>query len=234
MRLIVFSMIALLFSCATQKIKERPSFYLASNQVIVLPTTSQQAGLSKTRDRITREIKSSLEKQGFAIVEVKPSDFEASEKEALDITGSIYNPKLKKSIPYNQPLYVRSLIKSLRTHYAFNAVIESEVELRDAVMKKNKAAWDGISEKIVIHNQPKNTSLPEKAKGVSIRVAAFTADGGTITRGYTGIAVPYAIYFQHGFMRTQLKRPIEWESKVPLAVKKALKPFYENVEVRHD
>lgn len=235
MRLTVFLLLMILLSACTttEKKSNLASFYLPANRAVVLPVTTQQAGLSSTSEGLTLALKQDLIKHKYQVIDIDPALYQQITESALNSTGAVYHPKLKQSLPLEPASYLRAVIEGLKHYYGFDVVFQSEIELRDAQVIKGIAHWDHAKIPLRLIEKPKNAPVPLKAKGVSLKLMAYTSLGGTIYRGYQGVTIPYQIVYQGSLGQIQMTSPETWAVDVNDIADKILKPYYPKVKIAH-
>ncbi len=224
--------IVLLSGCSTQSTQEsKPKFYLPQKKVLLLPTHSSQPGTNELQAQTHALLQRGLQEAGFELIAIPETQWLAIEQEALDQSGSIYNPKLKRTIPYNRSLYLRNLIRVAQAYQVhFDAVIDTELLLRPAEVKKGKAQWDGIKERLIIKGDVPKSGVISEAKGVSLKLLALSLEGGVIAQSFEGVAIPYEINYSALGKKLILRPYSQWVDTLPDAVNRSLKAFYERVK----
>ncbi|MCY4044907.1 MAG: hypothetical protein OXE99_07490 [Cellvibrionales bacterium] len=230
---VLLLMAAFLTACTTtEKKSQLASFYLPASRAVVLPVTSQQSGLDALSQQLTASLKNDLAAHNYQVVAIDPEVYRHITESALNATGSVYHPKLKQSLPLEPASYLRAVVEGLKRYYGFDVIFQSSIELRDAEVKKGIALWDNAKFPLEIVDKPKTAPIPLKAKGVSLKVSAYTSLGGTIHQVYQGMVVPYKILYQGSSLgQTQLTPASSWPIDAKTIAKESLKSYYPKVKI---
>jgi hypothetical protein len=222
---------SLLFTaCASTTTSDKP--VVEAHSVLLLPATSLHKELNGSLTDVASELDRQLDAAGFTVVHAEPDVFEAAKKKALEVSGAVYNPKVGRYVPLNREVYVAQLMSALSVTYKHNVVIKPDLILRTAVVDGDYAKWDNLKREIEIINKPKTPfQMPDRAKGLSLRLKYYTRNGAMLDTSYGGVSLPYVLDFASGKAEYQLKELFFKQKDLQNSVELALAPFLQQVKL---
>ena len=215
--------------CTTEPVIKKNR--LAVGSILVLPVTSAHDELLVDAELILERLESQLKSYDFAVFRIPDTQVKAFQEQALELSGSVYSPKIKKSVPLDKLKYKHHLIKLIASQYDFDAVALPELWLRSIRVKEDEASWDGVSRDIEFINKPeKNYKLPKSARGISLRLTLLSRKGALIDASFGGMSLPYKVNYEDGKAGFDLKETFYSQRDIKEAVKIVLTQL--NVDIR--
>lgn len=177
-----------------------PKFDLSKSVVLVAPASTIHKELLGVAEDIQFEYVRQLAAYGVDVYEIKPSRFNRYHKVALDDSGSIYDPNVKRFLPLKQREYVKKLNALLSQDGRFDLLLIPELMLRPAKIKDGVAYWDYGSEKLPVIGTEEDIKNAEggTTKGLSVRMRLYRLDGARILESYGAVILPFDINLKRG------------------------------------
>lgn len=192
---------ALLTACAALETQSGAGKHAATSvllennpRVIVLPMFTLIKEFRQYDDLVHAELVKRLDALGYDTFLLSDKQYKDIRRQALIESGAMYNPRIGLYLPSDMPVYIQSILRQLAQLGDYHLVIFPELQLRKAVLAGDKVGWDGIVRPFL--KEGRVTSLykvPNAAKGLSIKVSAYTASGGLQMEGFGGLVVPYIL-----------------------------------------
>ncbi len=227
----IFLFVLSLQGCASEPTNKTERMQLRS--LLVLPVRSLHDELLIGGDAVHQRLLNELDALEFQVELLPENTVVFYEDQALEVSGSVYSPKIGQFVALDESVYQYHLIQMLAKDYEFDAVILPQLTLRTTKVNIDEAEWDGVSREIEFVNKPDRLyKLPKSAKGVSVRLSAFSRNGAKISSGFGGLALPYKIDFIDGKSAFSLKESFYHESEINQAIEIALKSFNTEVEAQ--
>ena len=218
-----------LTACTTEPAVKRDR--MALHSVLLLPVRSVHAELLAGSSLIDTQLFNRLKKSDFNVEELPPQVINDFEKTALELSGSVYDPKLKQFVTLDKSAYTYHLISLISKNYEFDAVLMPELLLRTTRINVDEAAWDGVEREIEFVNKPERLyKLPKSARGISLQLQAFSRRGAKISAGFGGISLPYKVDYVKGKAAFALKPIFYQSSEIKEGVSIALMSFHQVVK----
>ncbi|NRB41198.1 MAG: hypothetical protein HRU20_22455 [Pseudomonadales bacterium] len=214
-----YSVILLLVcACTTEPAVKKNRMQVGS--ILLLPVSSVHDDLLKGADQVDAEIERQLKSDDFQVYQLPPIVVDEMKAKALELSGSVYDPKIKKSVPLDKAKYNYHLVSLIAHQYDFDVLIMPQLWLRTTRMNVDEAQWDGVSREIEFINKPETTyKLPRSARGVSLRFEVFSGGGGKVDASFGGMSLPYKIDYAKGKAGFHLKSEFYTRREIKDAVK---------------
>lgn len=201
--LIGFMAVALSACEKTSMVKPQvdiPKFDLSKSVVLVAPATTIHKELLDVTQDIQFEYVRQLASYGVEVFEIKPSRFNKYHKVALNESGAIYDPNVKRFLPLKQREYVKKINELLSQDGRFDLLLLPELMLRPANIKKGVAYWDYGSEALPLIGTEEDIKNAEggTTKGLSVRMRLYRLDGARILESYGAVILPFDINLKRG------------------------------------
>ena len=193
---------------------------MLARSIVILPITSVHDELLKGAGKINNELEKRLSDEGFDVFQLPAQKAAAYRRKALEMTGSVYDPKVKKSLPLDKSTYLYHLIQLAAKEYDFDLIASPQLWLRTTRVNIDEAQWDGITREIEFIDKPASTyKLPKAARGVSLRMNVHSRNGGMVDSSFGGISLPYRIDYADGKAGFALKRQFYTHREIKEGVK---------------
>lgn len=210
--------LSLLPGCTTEPAVKHDR--MVANSIILLPVTSVHDELLAGSEQITKELEKRLRAQGFDVFQLPPQQVAAFKAQALESTGSVYEPKVKKTVPLDKSKYHYQLIRLAAREYDFDLIVIPQLWLRKTRINIDEARWDDVSREVEFINKPETIyKLPKSARGVSLRLSVYSSNGGKVDSSFGGISLPYKIDYSEGKAGFELKKQFYTHSEIKEGVK---------------
>lgn len=225
------ALVLCLVGCTTESAMKNNRMQVES--ILLLPVSSVHDELLVGADIITQVLEKQLKSADFDVYYLPESQIKTFEVIALEQSGSLYDPKIKKFVPLDKSKYNYHLIGQISQQYDFDAILMPQLWLRKTRMNLDEAQWDGVSRDIEFINKPEMTyKLPKSAQGLSLRLSAFSRRGGKIDSSYGGLSLPYRIDYQDGKAGFDLKKEFYSSNEVKEAVKIVLNQLQADIRAK--
>jgi hypothetical protein len=218
-------------SCQTVPLEK--TFIIKANTIVIFPAESLHKELDRFSEDVQIVLSEKMKKKNFNVVLVSVEEYQQLRKEALTISGSMYEPSVGKLAPLNRNAFVKALVDLTSEKYAYDVIIVPDMVLRSAETQGDQGVWDGVKRDFSWVEKPKEIyRLPAKATGLSLRLGAYTNNGGNIVLNYTGVSLPYDLLYNtlSGKFGFQLKDVFFTKKELNESVELALLSFFAQVK----
>lgn len=225
----VFICLALLGCAASEVVREGP--IVKAQTLLLLPLESLFEELDDEDGTVYKALIASLEGRRFDILDVDKQTHASAVDEALTETGAIYNPDIGRLLPANRDHYIKALIDYYAEQTDADVVLMPEFVIREAKVSGDHAEWDQVRRKLELHDKPPGPYRPvSQVRGVSLRLASYTAGGAQIARTYAGVSLPYRIDYTRTPPGFVLKEQFYTRKQINEAVDLVTSHFFRHVE----
>lgn len=208
--------------CAEQPVK--PVVEEEPKKIVLLPVFSVIKEFRQYDEMVHRRLINQLQNLGHEPIVIADEQYQLFRKHALEQSGSIYNPAVGDFIPYDEQVYVAKLVLQLSKSIDFDLLMLPELSLRAATVDGDMLVWDGVRMPQVIKGgQDKTFRSPDKARGLSLKIAIYTRAGRELVKHYTGVAVPYYLDLQQSPVRYRLRKQLFDDDQLNTSIALALK-----------
>ncbi len=219
---LVTFMLLMFSACAEQPTK--PEVSEDSQKIIVFPVFSIVKEFHQYNDEVHGRLIAELQKLGFDVVTVSEEQYRDIRHHALEQSGSIYNPAVGDFVPYNEQVYVADIVLQLAKSVNFDLLLMPELTLRTATVDGDLLVWDGVRLPQVIKGKKNKTyRVPDKARGLSLKIALYTRAGREQVKHYTGVAVPYYLDLERRPPSYRLREQLFDDGQLDASIELALK-----------
>lgn len=182
-----------LFACAaTEVVHDGP--VVKAGSLLLLPVESAFDELQDEEGEVYQALLASLKERRFTVLAVDAETHQAAIEEALTEAGAIYSPELGRFTPSNKDRYIKALIDYYAEKQPADIVLMPEFVVRRASVSGDWAEWDYVRRKIELDPKPPGPyQSVQQVRGVSLRLAAYTASGAQVMQDFAGVSLPYRI-----------------------------------------
>lgn len=180
---------ALLACGANQKDNFYDQVVLSQKKLLVLPSTSLHRQIRFLNRDVQAALVKQLTVQQLNVQAVSEADFKAARSQALDSSGSIYEPSLKDYVPLYPNKYFPALLQALAQNYQFDTAIVPELVLRTALVDGKQISWD---EKEATIEYSAEMELAQ-VRALSLKLDFFQANGLGLGQRFAGYVMPFDI-----------------------------------------
>ena len=218
----------LISSCETVPAKE--PLKINAHRVVVLHVESLHKELKKAAEPAYQQLIKNIEKKGFYVVPLTAADNQLLRDKAMELSGSVYDPQVGEFVPLDRFTYIKAMIDLSAKLFSHDVVLMPEVVLRTTNVVGDEMQWDGVKREISFINQPAAAyDLPQRGKGLSLRLAGYTRNGAKVFLDFSGISLPYHLRYVNGKLTLQLKEQFFTDKELKDGVDMALNPFFKQV-----
>ena len=180
-----------LTACSQQPTKPA-SVDEAQKRIVVLPVFSLVKDFRQYSDDVHQRLLRQLKSMGYDTIVLEHTQYQQMRRQALEQSGSIYNPMVGEFVPYKEDIYLASLVEQLRTQESFDLILLPELVLRDAKLDGDLMVWDGGKLPFQISGDKKQRyKTPSRVRGLSLEIEVYTPTLRQKVRHFGAIAVPY-------------------------------------------
>ncbi len=229
----IFSLLMILYlsACSTPpkldeaQVEDKLVFYEAQ-KVVVLPIFSLVKEFRQYTPLIHQTLVDSLSARGFDCFVIGEKQYLEMRKKALQESGSIYNPGVGEFIPFNEDVYIADFVQQLTSVGDFNLLLFPELLLRTAMVNGDFVAWDGTNQPLIVKgNADGNAKIPKIARGLSLKVVAYTIRGERRMEQFGGLAVPYYLDLTSTPASFKLRDNLMEQEKLLKGVQRVIAPL---------
>ena len=233
--------IGFLFTCAAlflagcETVPAKELLKIEASKVVVIPVESLHRELKRVSGPVYAELVEQVRKQGFQVTELSDTEYEQLRQQALEISGSIYDPKVGAFLPLKRATFIKAVVDLSAQQYDHDIVLIPELVLRTADVNGDKAEWDDVKREVSVISESETTyKLPEKIKALSLRLGAYTNKGAEVYLNFSGISLPYHLRHVNKKMTLELKENYFTVREIKEGVNIALQPFKQQVSFKND
>ncbi len=190
---VVVLILLLLAGCAEIPVQKQNPIALPQ-KLVVLPVVTMMGELRMQGYRIHSNLKAKLEELGCDCNTIGKDQYQSFRRQALEQSGSIYDPAVGEFMPLKEDRYVESMISQLVTSGDYDGVVFVELVLRRAVFDDGRLIWDDtVQPLVVIGGELKNHRLLQQTRGLSINLHILDREGDLLYKQIAGISVPFEL-----------------------------------------
>lgn len=230
---VIFFTAVFLFLQGCQTVPVENAVVMKANTIVVFPAESLHKELEKVGENVQLNLSKKIARKDFTVIRVSASEYQQLRKEALTVSGSMYDPSVGKLVPLNRNAFVKALIDLTAEKYSFEVIVVPEMLLRQTQTQGDQGVWDGVKRNFSWVEKPKEVyRLPPKGTGLSLRLGAYTYGGASIFVNYTGVSLPYDLLHNTttGKFGFQLKEVFFTNKELDESTDIALTPFFKQVK----
>jgi hypothetical protein len=232
-RRIVFSLLLfpLLFCVSScEAVPDQQPVKIKVSSLVVMPVDSLQEELLVGGGEIHSVLVANLQKRGYRVLTPDAAGYRKLLDEALVVSGSVYDPAVSRFLPLNRDVFIKALVDSAATNLGAELVLIPEVVLRTGDVAGDHVEWDGVARELEFLQKPEQSyRLPPRAKGASLRVAAYTRNGAEVYLQFGGISLPYRARYRDKQLVLEPKVPPYTSKEMAEGVNTALLPFFRQI-----
>lgn len=225
----VFLLAVFVFTgCTTVEEQKLPVY--GANTILLLPVKSLHKELKTSEPSVDLVLKSQFEKTKFNIITLTTAEYERANKEALEISGSVYKPDVGDYVPLNTRLYASSLKNILADKYSFDTLVLASLLLREAKLDEDLIIFDGAERKLEYEQGSPRGLLPRRPRGLSLQLNAFAQRNNATIDVFGGISLPFFIRVKDNKPEFVIKQQFFTEKELSEGLKIAVKQLTGQLE----
>jgi hypothetical protein len=161
-------------------------------RIVVLPVFSLVKEFRQYSDDVHQRLLGQLKSMGYDPIVLEHAHYQQIRRQALEQSGSIYNPMVGEFVPYKEDVYLASLVEQLGSEEGFDLILLPELVLRDAKLDGDLMVWDGAKLPFQVSGDKKQRyKTPSRIRGLSLEIEVYTPGLRQKVRHFGAIAVPY-------------------------------------------
>lgn len=220
---LLFSFIVL-SACAEYVVKPaEPEAVMERKTIVVLPVFTVVRAFRPYGTEVHQQLVKELEQAGHDCFVVSDKQYKSLRHQALEQSGSIYNPAVGDFVAYKEDVYAASMIEQLSKLGDFDLMLIPELVLRTAAVDGDQLVWDGVRLPMVVKGERDATfKAPGKARGLSFKGTVYTSNGREVVKRYSGFAVPYYLDLGATPPNYRIRETLYDEATLDVGIKRAI------------
>ena len=230
----LYLLMSLMALSGCETVPAKKPLKIDAGTILVLSVEAMHKELKDAAAPAYKQLIKKIGKKGFRIVPLTPTTYQQLREMALVQSGSVYDPQVGQFVPLDRAAYLKAIIDISRNRFPHDVVLIPEVILRNTAVVGDEMSWDGIKKEISFVDPPETIyDLPRNAKGLSLRLAAYTRNGARLFYKFNGISLPYLLRYSEGKFSLELKEKFFTDKELKKGVELALKPFFAQVHYKN-